>query len=93
MENAHGQCRGTGFPAHLFVNLAGAVGQDKTGSTLDAELEKTGRYDHECVVCQKAMTRGAGDHLKSKNHWKLGKHLFEALVGGFCRGQTVSIGI
>ncbi|CAE7528935.1 unnamed protein product [Symbiodinium sp. CCMP2592] len=53
---------------------------DKTGSALDGELEKTGRYDHECIVCQKAMTRGAGDHLKSKNHWaelwkKVGKNM------------------
>mmetsp|Transcript_50138 Transcript_50138/g.117027 ORF Transcript_50138/g.117027 Transcript_50138/m.117027 type:complete len:749 (-) Transcript_50138:89-2335(-) len=42
---------------------------DKTGEALDRELEKTGRYDHVCAVCTKAMTRGAGDHLKSKNHW------------------------
>ena len=50
---------------------AGAV-QEKTGLALDKELEKTGRYDHRCNVCNKAMARGAGDHLKSKGHWQLG---------------------
>ncbi|CAE7528752.1 unnamed protein product [Symbiodinium sp. CCMP2592] len=55
---------------------------DKTGSALDAELDKTetGRYGHKCVVCQKTMTRGADDHLKSKSHWtelckKVGKNM------------------
>ena len=49
--------------------------QEKTGAELDRELEKTGRYDHQCIVCQKAMTRGAYEHLKSKNHWLLGAGL------------------
>ena len=40
------------------------------GLLLGKELRKrTNRWDHICSVCDKAMTRGTLDHLRSKNHW------------------------
>jgi len=38
---------------------------------LEEYLSKaTGHWDHTCVVCGKAMTRGSEDHIKSLGHWQ-----------------------
>jgi len=45
---------------------------DKSAKLLEEELsQRTNRWDHQCQVCDKAMTRGAEDHFKSKGHWTL----------------------
>ena len=50
--------------------------EDKSAKLLEEELsQRTNRWDHPCQVCDKAMTRGAEDHFKSKGHWSLGSVL------------------
>ena len=67
-------CRKT---SHIsFAELFGHVClpcEDKSAKLLEEELsQRTNRWDHQCQVCDKAMTRGAEDHFKSKGHWSLG---------------------
>eukprot|EP00445_Apocalathium_hangoei_P005698 CAMPEP_0203864430 /NCGR_PEP_ID=MMETSP0359-20131031/14752_1 /ASSEMBLY_ACC=CAM_ASM_000338 /TAXON_ID=268821 /ORGANISM="Scrippsiella Hangoei, Strain SHTV-5" /LENGTH=912 /DNA_ID=CAMNT_0050782159 /DNA_START=54 /DNA_END=2792 /DNA_ORIENTATION=+ len=46
----------------------------------DSLVKATGHWDHKCMICDnKAMTRGAQDHLMSQNHFKALWQKVEAL--------------
>ena len=69
-------CHVGGYTCASFAELFGHVCvpcEDKSAKLLEEELsQRTNRWDHQCQVCDKAMTRGAEDHFKSKGHWSLG---------------------